>query len=51
MVGVEEGVIKVGMWAGGLAWGVEATGAGGEPDGVSGDTRPQEVVDMVVGSS
>ena len=47
-----EGVIKVQRLAG--AWqgvGVEASGAGGEPEGVSGDTRPREVVDMVVGSS
>ena len=51
MVGVEEGVINVGMLAGGLAGGVEDSGAGGESEGVSGDTRPREVVDMVVGSS
>ena len=49
----------VGMLAGenirfyekGLAVGVEASGAGGEPEGVSGDTRPLGVVDMMVGSS
>ena len=35
----------------GVAVGVEASGAGGEPDGVSGDTRPLGVVDMMVGSS
>ena len=45
-----EGVINVGMLAGGLAVGVEAPGGGGEPDGVSGDTRPLGVVDMMVGS-
>ena len=48
--GGAEGVINVGMLAGGLAAGVEASGAGGEPEGVSGDTRPLEGVDMVVGS-
>ena len=31
--------------------GVEASGAGGKPEVVSGDTRPLEVVDMVVGMS
>ena len=55
MEGGAEGVINVGMLAGGLAGGggggVEASGARGEPEGVSGDTRPLEVVDMVVGSS
>ena len=51
MEGGAEGVISVGMLAGDLAGGVEASGAGGEPEGVSGDTRPREVVDMVVGSS
>ena len=38
-----EGVIKVGMVSGGLGGGgggVEASGAAGEPEGVSGDTRP-----------
>ena len=49
--GGAEGVITVGMLAGGLAGGVEASGAGGDPEGVSGDTRPLQVVDMVVGSS
>ena len=51
MEGGSEGVINVGMLAGGLAGGVEASGGGGEPKGVSGDTRPLGVVDMVVGSS
>ena len=55
MEGGAEGVIKVRMLAGacqGVGGGrVEASGAGGEPEGVSGDTRPREVVDMVVGSS
>ena len=51
MEGGAEGVINVGMLAGGLAVGVEASGAGGEPEGVSGDTRPLGVVDMMVGSS
>ena len=46
-----EGVINVGMVSGGLAWGVEASGAGGKPEGVSGDTSPPGVVDMVVGSN
>ena len=47
MEGGAEGVIKVGMLAGGLAVGVEASGVGGEPEGVAGDTRP---LDMMVGS-
>ena len=51
MEGGAEGVINVGMFGGGLAGGVEASGAGGEPEGVSGDTRPLGVVDMMVGSS
>ena len=51
MEGGAEGVINVGMLAGGLAGVVEASGAGGEPEGVSGDTRPLGVVDMMVGSS
>ena len=51
MEGGAEGVINVGMVAGGLAGGVEASGAGGEPEGVSGDACPLEVVDMVGGSS
>ena len=51
MEGGAEGVINVGMLAGGLAGVVEASGAGGKPEVVSGDTRPLEVVDMVVGSS
>ena len=46
-----EGVINVGMLGEGLARGVEASGVGGGPDGVSGDTRPLGVVDMMVGSS
>ena len=50
MEGGAEGVINVGMLAGGLAVGVEASGGGGEPEGVSGDTRPLGVVDMMVGS-
>ena len=44
-------MINVGMVSGGLAWGIEASGAGGEPEGVSGDTSPLGVVDMVVGSN
>ena len=51
MEGGAEGVINVGMCAGGLAVGVEASGRGGEPEGVSGDTRPLGVVDMMVGNS
>ena len=50
MEGRAEGVINVGMFGGGWQ-GVEASGAGGEPEGVSGDTRPLGVVDMMVGSS
>ena len=50
MEGWAEGVINVGMLAGGLV-GVEAAGAEGEPEGVSGDIRPLGVVAMVVGSS
>ena len=46
MVGAE-GVMKVGMVAGSLAEGVEASGAAGEPEVVSGDMSPQEAVDMV----
>ena len=34
------GVIKVGMLEGGLAGGVEASGGGVGPKGVSGDTKP-----------
>ena len=34
------GVIKVGMVEGGLARGVEASGGGVGPKGVSGDTKP-----------
>ena len=34
-----------------LAGGVEASGAGGEPEGMSGDTSHLGVVDMVVGSN
>ena len=48
MEGGAEGVINVGMLAGGLAG---ASGVGGGPEGVSGDTRPLGVVDMMVGSS
>ena len=51
MEGGAEGVINVGMLAGGLAGGVEASGVGGGPEGVSGDTRPLGVVDIMVGSS
>ena len=51
MEGRADGVINVGMLAGGLAGVVEGSGAGGEPEGVSGDTRPLGVVDMMVGSS
>ena len=46
-----EGVIKVGMVSGGLAGGVEASGAVGEPEGVSGDMSPLGAVDMVWGGS
>ena len=49
--GGAEGVINVVMVSGGLAWEVEASGAGGKPEGVSGDTSPLGVVDMVVGSN
>ena len=45
------GVINVGMLAGGLAGCVEASGGVVEPKGVSGDTRPLGVVDMMVASS
>ena len=48
MEGGAEGVIKVGKLAEGLAVGVEASGGGGEPEGVSGDTRALGVVDMMV---
>ena len=54
MQGGAEGVINVGMLAGGLGGGgggVEASGVGGGPEGVSGDTRPLGVVDMMVGRS
>ena len=34
-----------------LSRGVEASGGGGEPKGMSGDTRPLGLVDMMVGSS
>ena len=51
MEGGAEGVINVGMVSGGLALGVEVSGAGGEPEGVSGDTIPLGVVEMVVGSN
>ena len=49
MEGGAEGVINVGMVSGGLVGGVEASGAGDGPEGVSGDTSPLGVVDMVVG--
>ena len=51
MVVGAEGVINVGIVSGGLAWGVEASGAGGESEGWSGDTRLWGVVDMVWGGS
>ena len=47
MEGGADGVINVGIFAGGLAVGVEASEGGGEPEGVSGDTRPLGVVDMM----
>ena len=49
--GGAEGVINVGMVSGGLTGGVEASGEGGEPEKMSGDTRPLGVVDMEVGST
>ena len=45
------GVIKVGMVEGGLVGGVEASGGGVGPKGVSGDTKPLGGVDMMVGGS
>ena len=51
MEGGAQGVINVGMVAGGMAWEVQASGTGGEPEGVSGDTSPLGVVDMLVGSN
>ena len=45
------GVIKVGMLEGVLAGGVEASGGGVVPKGVSGDTKPLGGVDMMVGGS
>ena len=51
MEGGAEGVINVVILAVGLTGGVEASGAGCKPEVVSGDTRPLEVVDMVVASS
>ena len=51
MVGGAEGVINVAMVSGGLARAVEASGAWGKPEGVSGDTSPLGVVDMVGGSN
>ena len=52
MEGGAEGVINVGMWAGGLTGGGRGPlEQGVKPEVVSGDTRPLEVVDMVVGSS
>ena len=44
MEGGAEDVINVEMVSGGLAWGVEASG---KQEGVSGDTSPLGVVDMV----
>ena len=49
MEGGAEGVIIVGMWAESLSVGVEASGGGGEPEGMSGDTRSLWVVGMMVG--
>ena len=51
MVVGAEGVINVVMVSGGLAGGLEASGAVGEPEGWSGDTRPLGGVDMVWGDS
>ena len=51
MEGGAEGGIKVGMLSRVLAAGVEASAGGSGPEGVSGDTRPLGVVDMMVGSS
>ena len=48
VVGAER-VINVGMVSVGLAGGVEASGASGEPEGLSGGTRPLGVVDIVWG--
>ena len=45
------GVIKVGMLEGVLAGGVEASGGGVGPKGVSGDTKPLGGVDLMVGGS
>ena len=45
------GVINVGMLVGGLAGGVGASRGVVEPKGVSGDTRPLGVLDMMVGIS
>ena len=50
MVGGAEGVINAEMLAGGLAVVVEASGGRGGPEGMSGDTRPLGVVDMMLGS-
>ena len=49
--GCTRGVINVGMVAWGLAGGVESSGGVVEPKGMSVDTRPQGVFDMMVGSS
>ena len=51
MEGGAEGVINVGMVSGGAGRGVEASGAGGEPEGLSGDASPLGVVDMLGGSN
>ena len=51
MEGGAEGVIRVGMLAGVLAGGEGASARGSEPEGVSGDTRPLGVVDMMMSSS
>ena len=48
MEGGSEGVIRVGMLAGGMGRGEEASGGGAEPKSVSGDTRPLGSVDMMV---
>ena len=45
------GVIKVGIVEGGLVGGVETSGGGVGPKGVSGDTKPLGGVDMMVGGS
>ena len=51
MEGGAEGMTKVGMLAGVLAGGVEASAGGSEPEGMSGDTRPLGVVEMMASRS